>query len=290
MVEKRPDSDEPDRRSEPSRRCPPIALTIAGFDPSAGAGITADLKVFAAHHIYGVAAVTALTIQSTQGVRRVEPVAADILRQTLNCLAEDLTLSGIKIGMLANEALAQAVGDFLPISGLSANRIVLDPVLRSSSGHELLTKEGVARLKNDLLPRVGWITPNVDELSILAEMPVPSRDAIPEAAARLVRRYPNLNIVVTGGHLDPPDDFLLTSGNAVQANGATHWFPGERIHTTATHGTGCAFSSALLSYLIAGDPPPQAVEAAKSYVREAMQAAWPIGKGHGPLHHLFRGN
>jgi hydroxymethylpyrimidine/phosphomethylpyrimidine kinase len=272
-----PDKTHPAKGSSES-----VALTIAGFDPSSGAGITADLKVFAAHQVYGLAAITALTVQSTQGVRRVEPVSPETLRQTLHCLAEDMTLSGVKIGMLATEAAVEVVAEFLEKSGLPSARIVLDPVFRSSSGHELLSSEGVSRLKTSLLPRVGWITPNLEELAILAGQPVSGREAIPSTVAQLAQQHPGLNIVVTGGHLDPPDDFLHA------ADGSTHWFPGHRIQTNATHGTGCAFSSALLARLLAGDPAPQAVAAAKAYVAKAMQAARPIGKGPGPLHHLFR--
>ena len=260
---------------------PPVALTIAGFDPSSGAGVTADLKVFAAHSVYGVAAITALTVQSTQGVRRVEPVSPEILRQTLDCLAEDMPISGVKIGMLATDALVGVVSDFLAKSGIRAGNIVIDPVFRSSSGHDLLSNEGIKRLTIDLLPRVGWITPNLDELAILADTPISSREAVPQAAARLAENCPELNIVVTGGHLDPPDDFLRT------ADGASQWFPGQRIKTRATHGTGCAFSSALLAQLVVGNPPSHAVAAAKAYVVEAMKAAKPIGKGRGPLHHLL---
>jgi hydroxymethylpyrimidine/phosphomethylpyrimidine kinase len=260
----------------------PIALSIAGFDPSSGAGVSADLKVFAAHGIYGLAAVTALTIQSTQGVRSLEPVSPEVLRQTLDCLAEDMEISGIKIGMLATEGVVGAVGRFLAESGVPAARIVLDPVLGSSSGHELLSNEGISRLKSDLLPVVGWITPNIDELGVLAGMPVQSREAVAEAAARLAASYPALNIVVTGGQLDPPDDFLRTSV------GSEQWFPGQRIETRATHGTGCAFSSALLARLLAGDEPGEAASGAKAYVAKAMKTAKPIGKGRGPLNHLFR--
>ncbi|MGB7190799.1 MAG: bifunctional hydroxymethylpyrimidine kinase/phosphomethylpyrimidine kinase [Acidobacteriaceae bacterium] len=267
---------------------PQVALTIAGFDPSSGAGITADLKVFAAHRLYGTAAITALTVQSTQGVRRVEPVSPETFRQTLDCLAQDLTFSGIKIGMLANEAVVAEVSQFLAKSGDPPAQIVLDPVLNSTSGHELLSPQGLLRLKQDLLPRVGWLTPNLAELALLAETPVPNREAVPEAAARLALLYPGLNIVVTGGHLDPPDDFLRVAGNAVPVGGAERWYPGQRIQTRATHGTGCAFSSALLSRLIIGDAPAEAVTAAKAYVAEAMQAAHPIGKGPGPIHHLYR--
>jgi hydroxymethylpyrimidine/phosphomethylpyrimidine kinase len=270
---------QPPKKDHPA---PIVALAIAGFDPSSGAGITADLKVFAAHGIYGLAAITALTVQSTLGVRRMEPVSPEILRQTLDCLAEDVQISGIKIGMLATDGVVKAVSDFLAGSGMPPARIVLDPVLRSSSGRELLSSEGIDCLKRDLLPKVGWITPNIYELEICAETPVPSREAVPEAAARLAVKHPALNIVVTGGHLDPPDDFLRT------ADGSEQWFPGQHIETRATHGTGCAFSSALLARLLADDPPSRAVAAAKAYVVEAMKAARPVGKGRGPLHHLYR--
>jgi hydroxymethylpyrimidine/phosphomethylpyrimidine kinase len=261
---------------------PRIALTIAGFDPSSGAGVTADLKVFAAHGIYGLAAITALTVQSTQGVRHVEPVAPEILGQTFDCLAEDMEISGLKIGMLATEGVVGSVRSFLVKSHIPKEKIVLDPVLRSSSGKELLSKEGLIRLKSDLLPLVGWLTPNTDELAILADTSVPGRDAVPEVVARLAATHPTLNVAVTGGHLDPPDDYLRTP------DGSTQWFPGERVEATATHGTGCAFSSALLARLITGDPPGEAVAAAKAYVTAAMKAAKPIGEGRGPLHHFYR--
>lgn len=260
----------------------PVLLTIAGFDPSSGAGITADLKVFAAHEAFGIAAITALTVQSTQGVRRVDPVSPDILRQTLDCLAEDLPLAGVKVGMLATAPVVDVVADFLEKSGVPATKIVLDPVLESTSGRPLLSRDGLARLKARLLPLVGWITPNVNELEILADAPVPDSATTAKAAASFAVTCPGLNIVVTGGHLDPPDDYLRT------ADGTTHWCPGQRIETRATHGTGCAFSSALLAHLVAGDSPFQAVAAAKAYVAAAMRAAKPIGRGRGPLHHLYR--
>ena len=254
----------------------PVVLTIAGFDPSSGAGITADLKVFAAHRLYGASAITALTVQSTLGVRRVAPVLPDLLRETLDCLSADLSFAGVKIGMLGTGEVAGVVAEFLEKSGIPAGRVVLDPVLRSSSGRDLLSEDGVRRLMSDLLPGVGWVTPNSEELAVLSEMPVPSREAVPEAARRLAERHPGLNVVVTGGHLDAPDDYLRT------AEGETRWFAGERIETRATHGTGCAFSSALLARLVLGDAPAEAVAAAKAYVAGAMRAAQPIGKGRGP--------
>jgi hydroxymethylpyrimidine/phosphomethylpyrimidine kinase len=271
----------------PAVPAPPVGLTIAGFDPGSGAGITADLKTFAAHGIYGVACISAMTVQSTMGVRAVEPLAAMLVRQTLECLAEDVSLSGIKIGMLGSSAVVCEVSSFLTAQSgtIPRERIVLDPVLRSTSGTALIDQDGVRVIREELLPRVGWITPNVDELAMLAGGS-PDREEVPAAAARLqaiAAQLGNdeLNVVVTGGHLSRPDDFLLT------ASGTGNWLPGEKIITNATHGTGCAFSSALLCELISGRSPEEAVAAAKAYVAEALRSAYPIGKGKGPMNHLF---
>lgn len=259
-----------------------VVLTIAGVDPSSGAGITADLKVFAAHGLYGVSAITALTVQSTQGVRRVEAVSGRLLRETLDCLAEDVDLAGIKIGMLGSAEVVGTVAGFLREAQVPRERVVLDPVLRSSSGRELLEASGVDLLREELLPWVGWVTPNIDELAVLTGVGQADLASVVEGAWKLGGLAPGLNVVVTGGHLEQPVDFLRT------ADGAKHWFSGVRVETTSTHGTGCAFSSALLCRLILGDGPVEAVSSAKTYVREAMQAAYPVGKGRGPLHHLYK--
>jgi hydroxymethylpyrimidine/phosphomethylpyrimidine kinase len=269
----------------------PVALTIAGFDPSSGAGITADLKTFSAHGVYGVACISAITVQSTLGVRSVEALSPELARQTLNCLAEDLTLSGVKVGMLGSSAMVREVVSFLTVgdNGVERGRVVLDPILISTSGRPLLDAEGVLLLQQKLLACVGWITPNLSELSALTATGPIGLYEVPAAAVRLkeaAARLGNeeLNVVVTGGHLRRPDDFLLAS------NGEEFWFPGELIHTNATHGTGCAFSSALLCGLIGGYPPATAVARAKTYVAEALRSAYPIGKGRGPMNHLFRLN
>ncbi|MBV8672708.1 MAG: bifunctional hydroxymethylpyrimidine kinase/phosphomethylpyrimidine kinase, partial [Acidobacteriaceae bacterium] len=248
-------------------RSRPAVLTVAGFDPSSGAGVTADLKVFAAHRLYGLSAITALTVQSTQGVRRTQVVNSEILADTLECLSGDITITGVKIGMLATAEVVAVVCRFLVAAGIPRDRIVLDPVIRSSSGRALLDAPGLERLQSDLLPLAGWITPNLDELAELAGAEISGRDSIPTAAHVLTSRYPDLNVVVTGGHLDPPDDFLLTP------DGSEHWFAGRKIVTAATHGTGCAFSSALLCQVVAGSPPFDAVACAKRYVTSAMEAA-----------------
>jgi hydroxymethylpyrimidine/phosphomethylpyrimidine kinase len=271
----------------PSR---PVALTIAGFDPGSGAGITADLKTFSAHGIYGVACISAMTVQSTLGVRSAEPLSPVLVRQTLECLAEDVSLSGVKIGMLGSAGVVGEVSSFLAAHSrtILRERVVLDPVLRSTSGTPLIDQSGVRLIRDELLQRIGWITPNLEELAILAGVTSGTfgREQVPEVAAQLQEisaRQGNdeLNIVVTGGHLSPPDDFLLTG------SGEQTWLPGELIATNATHGTGCAFSSALLCRLISGQSAGDAVAAAKAYVTEALRAAYPVGKGKGPLNHLF---
>ena len=268
-----------------------VALTIAGFDPGSGAGITADLKTFSAHGVYGVACISALTVQSTLGVRAVEPMSVGLVRQTLECLVEDVSLSGIKIGMLGSSAVAGEVASFLTAqsSRIGWERIVLDPVLRSTSGAPLIDGNGIRVIRDELLHCVGWITPNIHELAILTGRGADTlgRDQVPAAAAQLreiARRGGNnqLNVVVTGGDLNQPDDFLFA------ASGEQTWLTGEKIATNSTHGTGCAFSSALLCGLISGLGSKEAVSAAKAYVTEALRAAYPIGKGKGPMNHLFR--
>ncbi len=258
-------------------------LTIAGFDPSSGAGITADLMVFAAHGLFGTSCITNLTVQSTVGVDSTHPVAPELVRATLQCLADDVPPDGIKIGMLSTAANVAVVADFLEGLRGAGRRIpvVLDPVLRSSSGRELLEPEGVRMLRERLLPLVDWITPNLDELGVLTGQVVGDREQLAEAAEVLVKSAGDLNVLAKGGHLAVPDDLVLT------ANGERHWLPGVRIDTSSTHGTGCALSSALLSRLVLGDDDLPAAAEAKQYVTEALRRAVPFGRGHGPVNHLW---
>lgn len=258
-------------------------LTIAGFDPSSGAGVTADLMVFAAHGLFGTSCITSLTVQSTVAVKTSHPIRPETVRETLDYLQQDLPAAGIKIGMLATEGTVVAVADFLGELRSRGERVpvVLDPVLRSSSGRELLEESGVAAMRERLLPLVDWLTPNIDELGILTGRRVVGRDDVPGAAQALQAMCAGLNVFATGGHLTPPDDFLLT------AQGGTWWLPGVRIDSTSTHGTGCALSSALLCGLVAGKSAFEAAIGAKLYVAEAMRMAAGLGKGRGPLNHLW---
>jgi len=260
-----------------------IALTIAGYDPSSGAGITADLMVFAAHGLYGTSAITSLTVQSTTGVQSSQPVAPETLRQTLDCLHADLPPAGIKIGMLATAEMVEVVAQYLEdVRRVTPQTLVaLDPVLTSSLGRELLSVQGLASLRKHLLPLVDWVTPNLAELSMLTDRPVTSQKQVESASCLLQNSYPNLNILATGGHLEQPNDLLLTPG------GKSSWIAGERIESTSTHGTGCALSSALLSRVVLGDEAIAAATAAKHYVTEAIRRAVPLGHGHGPLNHLW---
>lgn len=264
-------------------------LTIAGFDPSSGAGVTADLMVFAAHGLFGTSNITALTVQSTLGVRAVYPVEGKVLDESLACLDDDLPPAGIKIGMLGSTAAVAAVCDYLERlrSRGSTIPVVLDPVLRSSSGRELLEPGGVNLLRGSLLPLVDWITPNYAELGWLTgNSALASQDEVVRAAEGLQRELAllggrSIHVLATGGDQNPPNDLLVT------AAGEQHWIDGEHIETTSTHGTGCALSSALLSRLVLGDDPVTASRNAKSYVAEALRSAVPIGHGRGPMNHLW---
>lgn len=264
---------------------PRTVLTIAGHDPSSGAGITADLQTFAAHGLFGTSAITALTVQSTLGVAAAEPVAPGLLRRALACLCADLPPAGIKIGMLGSTEIAAAVADFL--AGLRAAEddapipIVLDPVLRASSGTQLLPPGALGALLDGLLPSLDWITPNWTELAVLSGRTVESPEQAEDAMHRLGRRHPRVHIVATGGDQTEPLDLLrLPSGELLR-------FPGEHVATSSTHGTGCAFSAALLSRLVLGDDAAVAVAGAKSYVTRALRQAPGLGHGAGPLNLLW---
>jgi hydroxymethylpyrimidine/phosphomethylpyrimidine kinase len=263
---------------------PPVVLTIAGFDPSSGAGITADIKTIAAHDCYGVCCITALTVQSTQGVRRVEVVDPKIIQETLQQLASDLEMEAVHIGMLGNEQVVKAVAGFLDQSKLP--HIVLDPILKSSSGADLLDAEGTRLMIEKLVPLAEVVTPNLDEASALTGMAVTNLDEMRAAAARL-HVLGAANVVVTGGHLDKATDLLsfrTTHGTEQEV------FKADRQRSNSTHGTGCAFATALACHLAHGRGLPEGVLLSKAYVAAAIANAHPLGRGIGPVHHLYRMN
>jgi hydroxymethylpyrimidine/phosphomethylpyrimidine kinase len=261
---------------------PPVVLTIAGFDPSSGAGITADIKTIAAHACYGVSCITALTIQSTQGVRRVEGVDPRIIAETLQELVLDLSVGAVHIGMLGNEQVVEVVADFLGQARLP--HVVLDPILKSSSGADLLDAAGTRLLIERLVPLAELVTPNLDEASVLTGMAVTNLDQMREAAARL-HSLGAANLVVTGGHLEKAIDLLsFTTARGTEQE----VFKADRQRSNSTHGTGCAFATALACHLAHGRGLPEAVLLSKAYVSAAIANAHPLGHGVGPLHHLYR--
>lgn len=269
-------------------RTPPVVLSIAGYDPSSGAGVTADIKTAAAHGCYAITCPTALTVQSTQGVFRVHPVQSEVVTETLTALADDLDVAAVRIGMLGSGGVAKVVAEFL--GQRKSRNVVLDPVIRASSGAALLDEAGLDLLRSQILPLCDVITPNIGEAAILT-----GAEAIPEdenwdrvlpQICRLAAGLHDLGakaVVITGGHLNPPNDFLSYRH---REKFESEVFPGEHIESRSTHGTGCAFATALACRLALGDELKQAVRAAKEYVRTAILSAYPLGKGIGPLNHF----
>lgn len=282
-----PANPAPQKKQEQLQDAPDrILLTIAGYDPSNGAGITADLKTFATHNFFGISAITALTVQSTMGVQTVEPIDPSLLRQTLDYLTQDLPPIGIKIGMLGAATISDTVAAYLEklheeTSGKQKINIVLDPIVKSSSGRELASQATLRSLEKQLLPLVDWITPNWPELAVLTGRSVTNLEEAQSASHIFGERYPNIFIVVTGGDQSNSIDILRLP------TGEIHLLVGEHVESTSTHGTGCAFSSALLCRLTNGDAALKAVSEAKQFVTEAIRRARPLGRGKGPTHLLW---
>ncbi len=264
-----------------THNAPPILLTIAGFDPSCGAGVAADLKTFVAHNCYGVAAVTALTVQSTQGVQSVHATPSATLRAQLDALMDDVELAGVKIGMLANRGNATVVAEFLDKHKFK--HVVLDPVFRPTAGNaELLDTSGLKFVRDELLNRVSVITPNIPEAEFLTGMEVKDVPGMKAAGLKLLEMGARA-VVVTGGHLEKPIDVYCVGGEV-------ETFGGEHVKSANTHGSGCTFSSAILAQLGSGLNLREAVILSKAYVTKAIERAYAIGKGAGPLNQLFRFN
>lgn len=256
------------------------ALSIAGSDPSGGAGVQADLKAFSVRGVYGMAAITALTAQNTQGVRAVERVPVEFVGAQIRAVLEDIRVDAVKIGMIASAEIAGAVADAL--AGF-AGPVVLDPVMVAKGGHPLLPVEAVAALRARLLPRASLLTPNLPEAAaLLGEEPAIDRGQM-EAQARALLGLGVDAVFMKGGHLaaaDSPDLLMSRAGG--------HWFEGARVATRNTHGTGCSLSAAIAAELARGAPPERAVAVAKDWLGGAIAAAdgLGIGHGHGPVHHF----
>ena len=256
-------------------------LTIAGSDPSGGAGIQADLKSFAANGVYGMAALTALTAQNTQGVSRVEVLPAPFVKAQIDSVFADIRVDAIKIGMIATAQIALAVAEAL--SEHTDIPIVLDPVMVAKGGASLLQEDAMEALRTVLVPMASVLTPNLPEAAgLLGQPEAKTRDEMAAQARALSDSGPQA-VLIKGGHLagnESPD--VLWDGQTF------YWFEGLRRNTRNPHGTGCTLSSAIAAQLGQGLPPHAAIEKAKHYVAGAIAAAddLTVGQGHGPVHHF----
>ena len=260
----------------------PRVLSIAGSDSGGGAGIQADLKTIAALGCYGMTAITALTAQNTLGVRSIHGVPPQMLRDQIDAVVEDIGVDAVKIGMLHAPDIVQTVADAIDRHALGT--VVLDPVMVATSGAVLIDDPAIAVLVRELFPRATVVTPNLDEAALLVGRPLASESDM-EAAAQDLLAMGARAVLLKGGHLAGAEvsDLLLT------ASGAAHWMRAPRIPTPNTHGTGCTLSSAIAAHLALGASLLDAVLAARTFVRGALEAGAlvRIGGGGGPLNHGY---
>ena len=260
---------------------PKVVLSIAGFDPSSGAGVSADIKTAAAHGCFAVTCPTALTVQSTQGVKAVELILPAVVTRTLEVLADDFDIAAVRIGMLGSAPVAQAVADFLRRSAIP--NIVLDPVLRASSGANLLDASGLEIVRDQLLPLATIITPNIEEAEALTGIKIQSF-ADQSTAAGLLLELGAYAAVVTGGHLTEARDVLAWKD---ETGVHEQVFTDSVLKSTSTHGTGCAFATSIACSLANGSSLVEAVALAKRFVRCAIDSAPGLGHGRGPMDLLW---
>lgn len=256
----------------------PVALTIAGSDSGAGAGVQADLKTFSALGVYGLTVITAITAQNTLGVRAVQEIDPNVIEAQLDAVAEDFAIGALKTGMLSSAAIIEVVAAGIRRHGLAP--LVVDPVMVAKSGDRLLRKDAVDALRTKLLPLARLVTPNLPEAEVLAGMPSRTRhDRI--NAARAIIEFGAQAVVIKGGHSedDPVIDLLVDQDDVEE-------FSARRIATTSTHGTGCTFSAAIAAGLARGLDLRNAVGEARSYLSRALIDAPGLGHGHGPLQHF----
>lgn len=253
-------------------------LTIAGSDCSGGAGIQADLKTIAAHKMYGMSAITALTAQNTTGVYGILESTPEFLANQLDCIFTDIFPDAVKIGMVSSAPLIRIIAQKL--RQYAPKNIVVDPVMISTSGSKLLADDAAGELCQQLLPLATLLTPNLPEAEVLSGLRICSEEDMIAAAQKIAQIYP-CAILVKGGHFgSSADDLLYISGEC-------HWFRSARIQTKNTHGTGCTLSSAIACNLAAGDSLPDSVLHAKKYVGGALADGLNLGAGNGPLNHCY---
>ena len=254
------------------------ALTIAGTDPSGGAGIQADIKTMTANGVFATCAVTALVAQNTTGVKDIVECAPAFLAEELDCVFTDIFPDAVKTGMVSSIPLIQVIAAKLKEYG--AKNVVVDPVMVATSGDRLISEDAVSALKEQLLPLATVLTPNIPEAEILSGMTITDTAGM-EAAARAISERYGCAVLCKGGHkVNDADDLLWRDGGG-------KWFHGKRIQNPNTHGTGCTLSSAIASNLAKGFDLDTSVERAKSYISGALGAMLDLGRGSGPMDHMF---
>lgn len=255
----------------------PNVLSIAGSDPSGGAGIQADLKTMAALDVYGMAAIMAMTAQNTEGVRGFVAVPPAFVKDQIDAVFDDIDVGAVKIGMLANAEIIEAVAECL--ARYKPAHIVLDPVMVATSGDSLISAEAVDAMKAHLFPLATLVTPNIPEAEKLMRKSVLDMEGAAKSFLELGVRA----VLLKGGHLKSSATDVLAYGEVVKV------FDGERVETSNTHGTGCTLSSAVAAYLARGFSLEDACAAAKVYVTGALSCAdeLSVGRGNGPVHHGY---
>lgn len=253
-------------------------LTIAGSDSSGGAGIQADIKTITAHKLYAMSAITALTAQNTTGVYGVLDADADFVKNQIDCIFTDIRPDSVKIGMVSNSDIINAIADKL--IEYKAENIVVDPVMVATSGSKLISDEAKDTLINRLLPLGTIITPNIPEAEVLSGMSIKSDEDMINAAKEISKNIDSA-ILIKGGHYDKNANDLLYD------NGEIFWFKGDRVDTNNTHGTGCTLSSAIACNLAMGYSKEESIKNAKDYITGALKAGLDLGKGSGPLNHMY---
>lgn len=258
----------------------PVALTLATSDSGGGAGIQADIKAMEAQGVFATSVLAAITAQNTRAVTAVHELPPDVVAAQIDAVAEDFPIEAAKTGMLFSSPLIETVVAGIEKHGLFP--LVVDPVMVSKSGHKLLQDRAVDTVRRVLIPLATVVTPNAHEASVLADLPLRTRDDAREAARRIYALGPQA-VLVKGGHIEVEDEAvdLLFDGDRFQT------FSAPRIDTANTHGTGCTYASAIAANLAKGIPLAAAIGRAKQYVTEAIRHALSLGHGHGPTNHFY---
>ncbi|WP_287386948.1 bifunctional hydroxymethylpyrimidine kinase/phosphomethylpyrimidine kinase [Lachnospira sp.] len=263
----------------------PCALTIAGSDCSGGAGIQADIKTMLSLGVYASSIITSLTAQNTLGVRDIFDLTRHFLDEQFDAVFTDIYPDAVKIGMVSNKEIVEGIVENL--KKYKAKKIVVDPVMVSTSGSVLLQEDAISILVNKLIPLATVITPNIPEASKLSGLEIKNREDMIKAAYLIDENYSKKSngrpaILIKGGHsIEDANDLLLYKGELT-------WFENERIHNDNTHGTGCTLSSAIASYLSLGYDLKEAIKHAKEYITNALKCDFDLGAGSGPLNHAWK--